>query len=324
MTPGRARSERANAGAPQASVGSRAVHVANAPCSYGAFEITVGTDPHVPDALDLLDQVAGAGYKGVDLGPLGYLGTGATLATRLQERGLALAGGYFPLPLSRTDELSAALAELDALLEVFDAVPAGAAAPRPTLADAGSPQRAALPGQAALDRSIGLDEDGWRQLAEGLARAVERCRERGYEPTFHHHTATFIEAKWEIERLLELTNVGLCLDTGHLLLGRGDPVRAVHDWAGRINHVHLKDARLDVLEAIVAQRAPVEAIWRRKAFCPLGEGDVDVDGVLAALRDTGYAGWLVVEQDIIPDPAAPTEPAQEQRRNREYLRARGL
>jgi inosose dehydratase len=302
-----------------------AVHVANAPCSYGAFEITVGIDPHVPDALDLLDQVAGAGYEGVDLGPLGYLGTGRTLAERLERRGLALAGGYFALPLGRPDELPVALRELDALLDVFDAVSAGAAPPRPTLADAGSPERAALPGQAAHDRTIGLDEPGWRRLADGVARAVERCRQRGYEPTFHHHTATFVEAQWEIERLLALTDVGLCLDTGHLLLGRGDPVRALREWAGRINHVHLKDARLDVLEAIVAERAPVEAIWRRKAFCPLGEGDVDVEGVLAALADTAYAGWLVVEQDIIPDPAAPAgQPGDEQRRNREYLRARGL
>ena len=33
--------------------------VANAPCSYGAFEITVGVDPNVPSALTLLDEVIG-------------------------------------------------------------------------------------------------------------------------------------------------------------------------------------------------------------------------------------------------------------------------
>jgi inosose dehydratase len=182
-----------------------------------------------------------------------------------------------------------------------------------------------LPGRAALDRSVGFDDEGWRRFAGGVARGVARCRARGYEPTFHHHTATHIEAQWEIERLLELTEVDLCLDTGHLLLGRGDPVTAVHDWGNRINQVHLKDARLDVLHAIVAEGAPVEAIWRRRAFCPLGEGDVDVDGVLAALAEMGYEGWLVVEQDILPDPAAPVDqPAREQRANRDYLRARGI
>jgi inosose dehydratase len=172
---------------------------------------------------------------------------------------------------------------------------------------------------------VGLDDDGWRRFAAGVAEVTARCRDRGYEPTFHHHTATYVEAHWEIERLLELTDVGLTLDTGHLLLGRGEPVAAIRAWAGRINHVHLKDARVAVLEAIVAERAPVEAIWRRGAFCALGTGDIDVDGVLDALDAIGYAGWLVVEQDILPDPsAAPDQAARDQAANRAYLRARGI
>jgi inosose dehydratase len=317
--PGALRDEQALAPRP-------AVVVANAPVSYGAFEITVGIDPRVPEPLMLLDHVASAGYAGVDLGPVGYLGLGAELAERLESRGLALAGGYLELPFSEPERLAAALPELDALLDVFDSVrPDGAPAPRPTLADAGSAARAALPGRSALDPSVGFDDVGWERFADGVALALARSRERGYEPTFHHHTATYIEAQWEIERMLEVTEVGLCLDTGHLLLGRGDPVTAVREWGARINHVHLKDARLDVLHAIVAEGAPVEAIWRRNAFCPLGEGDVDVDGVLAALGEIGYTGWLVVEQDIIPDPSAPLDQAaREQRANREYLRARGL
>lgn len=305
---------------------SERIVVANAPVSYGAFEITVGVNPAVPEPLALLDQVASAGYAGVDLGPLGYLGDGSELSERLQSRALGLAGGYLELPFSEPDRLNAELAALDGLLDVFDAAPAeGVPPPRPTLADAGSPQRAALPGRSALDPSVGFDDAGWSRFAEGVKVAVARCRERGYEPTFHHHTATYIEAQWEIERMLELTDVGLCLDTGHLLLGRGDPVTAVRDWGPRINHVHLKDARRSVLEAIVAEAAPVEAIWRRRAFCRLGDGDVDVDGVLDGLRELGYEGWLVVEQDIIPDPADPPGQADlEQRANREFLRERGF
>jgi inosose dehydratase len=301
------------------------IAIANAPVSYGAFEITVGVYDNVPQPLELLDAVSTAGYEGVDLGPLGYLGTGSELAERLGSRGLSLAGGYFELPFSEPDKLEEALPSLDELLDVFAAVPDGRVKARPTLADAGSPERAAYPGRAATDRSVGLDEQGWSNFAQGLARAVERCRARGYEPTFHHHTATYIEAQWEIERLLELSDVGVTLDTGHLLLGGGDPVKAVHDWAERINHVHLKDAHRDVLEAIVADRAPVMDIWTRKAFCPLGDGDVAIDDVLSGLREIGYSGWLVVEQDTIPAAGEPVDKAAgEQARNREYLRERGL
>src|SRR5207244_5628630 len=127
-----------------------------------------------------------------------------------------------------------------------------------------------------------------------------RCRERGYEPTLHHETGTHIEAKWEIEKVLELTEIGLCLDTGHLLLGGGDPVVAVREWKSRINHVHLKDARRAVVDQIIREALPVSEIWQRKAFCRLGEGDLDVDAVLNSLR-SGYEGWLVVEQDVLPD-----------------------
>ena len=304
--------------------GLTGVVLANAPVSYGAFEITVGIDPHVPEPLTLLDWVAQAGYSGIDLGPVGYLGTADTLADRLGERDLGLAGGYLELPFSEPDKMDAALGDLDSLLDIFDAVNRDGLAPKPTLADAGSPMRSRYPGRAALDRSVGLDDAAWARFADGLARTVARCRERGYEPTFHHHTATYVEAQWEIEKLLELSDVGLCLDTGHLLLGRGDPVSAIRDWAQRINQVHLKDARQVKLEEIVAEGAPVQEIWRRKAFCALGDGDIDIEQVLTELDRIGYSGWLVVEQDVLPDPENPDQPAADQRRNREYLRAHGL
>ena len=75
-----------------------AIAVANAPVSYGAFEVTVGHDPNVPDGVSVLDQVAEAGYAGIDLGPAGYLGTGERLGEQLAERGLGLAGATSNCP----------------------------------------------------------------------------------------------------------------------------------------------------------------------------------------------------------------------------------
>ena len=307
------------------------ITVANAPCSYGAFEITVGIDPLVPPALALLDHVAEAGYAGIDLGPLGYLGLGEELAERLRSRNLTLAGGYFAVPFSDPSQLPSELERLDLLLDTFDAASsgsdggAGTPKPRPTIADAGSESRSAYPGRAVEDRSLGWDDDGWRRFADQLAQIVARCRERGYEPTFHPHTATYVEAPWEIDRLLELSDIGVCLDTGHLLLGGGDPVSAVGSWRERINHLHLKDARLDIIRDIIRDSAPVEEIWRRRAFCRLGDGDVALDRVLEELDGVGYDGWLIVEQDILPDAEAGADtPATDQASNREWLRARGL
>jgi len=64
--------------------------VANAPVSYGAFEVTIGFDPNVPDGDDVLDQVSAAGYAGIDLGPVGYLGSSDDLGAKLAKRGLGL------------------------------------------------------------------------------------------------------------------------------------------------------------------------------------------------------------------------------------------
>jgi inosose dehydratase len=298
--------------------------VANAPVSYGAFELTVGILPNVPDGSMVMDEVAAAGYAGIDLGPAGYLASKERLGEDLRRRGLGLAGGFFELPFSDPAAMAKSMKGLDDLLDLFDAASADGLKPRPTLADASSDSRRARPAQAALDHSLGFDAEGWKKFADGVAMALARCRERGYEPTFHHETGTHIEAVWEIEKLLELTQIGLCLDTGHLLLGGGDPLVALDEWKDRINHLHLKDARRAVVEQIIREVAPVSEIWKRKAFCRLGDGDLDVDAVLEKLRER-YSGWLVVEQDVLPDPDDPLgTPARDQRANRQFLAARGF
>ena len=307
--------------------GKAPIAVANAPVSYGAFELTVGSDPHVPDGQSVLSQVAAAGYAGIDLGPVGYLGRGDELGEALARHRLGLAGAYVELPYSDPDALQAALPQLDEVLDTFDVVRSylPGPPPRPTLADNGSKRRNMLPARSVRDQSLGFDADGWKRFAAGLARVIARCRDRGYEPTFHPETGTYVEAPWEIERVLEVSDIGLCLETGHMMLGGGDPVTMLRDLGDRVNHVHLKDARLKVMDEIVADQAPVTEIWTREAFCALGGGDLDVDAVLAGLRKISFGGWLVVEQDILPRSAGRfAQAAQEQRHNRAFLAERGL
>lgn len=302
------------------------IAIAAAPVSFGAFEVTVGVDPGIPDAAFVLDTVEQEGYDGIDLGPPGYLGTKDHLRDNLRRRRLQLAGGYLPMPFSDPAGMPAALTELDMLLDLFDSVGSSdrPPQPKPTLADAGSAARLAAPGQAQRDRGLSLQPEAWDRFAAQVQQAVARCRDRGYDPTFHHHAGTYVEAPWEIEELLTRTDVGLCLDSGHLVIGGGDPLRAVADWGPRINHVHLKDVRRSVIEAVIRQGGDMMEIWRRGAFCPLGEGDLDIDGILTALLARDYQGWLVVEQDVIPAAGGSSTAALDQDRNRTYLRRRGL
>ena len=295
------------------------VRVANAPLSYGAFEMTVGTSFPVPDPVAVLEAIAGAGYAGTDLGPPGYFGEGDVLRERLERTGLDLVGGFVPVAFSRRDEWDAGLAGLGHTLDLFDA--AGAEGGLPVLCDAGGPERVANPGRGGDDPSLGLDDAGWQTLAEGVARAADVARERGYEPVFHHHTASYVEAVPEVERFLERTDVPLLLDSAHLTVAGGDPIAALRDWGERIRAIHVKDVRLDVLEGVKADRADSITAWRRGLFCALGDGDVDLDAFIAAVKDGGYDGWVVVEQDrVLEDEAAFAGAAREQVRNREWLR----
>jgi len=117
--------------------GRAPIAVANAPVSYGAFELTVGQDPNVPTGTHVLDQVAAAGYTGIDLGPVGYLGDGERLGELLAERGLGLAGAYVELPYS--DPAEGERAQLEALrrqAESFAEFAGGAPGQGATAADA--------------------------------------------------------------------------------------------------------------------------------------------------------------------------------------------
>jgi inosose dehydratase len=303
------------------------VSIANAPCSYGAFEETVGVDPLVPGALEILDQVTAAGYAGIDLGPVGYLGDAAELPARLAERRLTLAGGFMELPYGDRDRLAEEIWQLDALLDTFDAAGSSSSrpAPRPTLAGIGSPAARLTSDGGTVTGALGRTREHWQCYADGVSAVTERCRARGYEPTFHHHVGTEVETPEDIDQLLSLTDVGLCLDTGHLAVASGDALEALRSWGTRINHVHMKDADLNALAQLAAEGAPVDDLWRGQVFVALGDGDLQCGRFLSALQDTGYEGWIVVEQDIFPQRGTLADKVRvDQERSRDFFTRHGL
>jgi inosose dehydratase len=295
-----------------------APRIANAPLSYGAFEITVGTDFTVPEPEDVLGAIADAGYSGTDLGPPGYYGQGDELRRRLQATALDIVGGFVPVRFSEPDHWDQDLKGLQHTLDLFEAADATAA--RPVLCDAGGPERIANPGRGGENASLRLDDARWGHLVDGVTRAAELARERGFEPVFHHHTSSYVEGLPEIEQFLEDTDVELLLDSGHLAVAGGDPIQSLRDWRERIGTVHLKDMRMDVLQEVRAENADMISAWRRRLFCALGDGDVDLEGFCSELDSGGYDGWVVIEQDrVLEGNGAFAHAAAEQRANRAWL-----
>jgi inosose dehydratase len=171
-----------------------------------------------------------------------------------------------------------------------------------------------------------LDDARWTTFAAGataIARAV--MDETGLRTVFHPHCAGFIEAPWEVDELLARTPpdvLGLCFDSGHLLYGgTTDPVDTLRRHRGRVWHVHVKDCSAEIATRARAEQWDYFAAVRHGIFCELGKGAVDLASVVATLQATGYDGWVVVEQDVLPGMGAPADSA---RRNRDVLRQLGI
>ncbi|MFV0253000.1 MAG: sugar phosphate isomerase/epimerase family protein [Beutenbergiaceae bacterium] len=145
-----------------------------------------------------------------------------------------------------------------------------------------------------------LDHQGWRRLVSVVTDAAARARDRGLDVSFHPHIATYVELPGEIERLLSDTDISLTFDVGHIVLAGGDGVELFREWQERINHVHVKDVRRQVLEdARAAHREDFDSWWEDVAT-PLGAGDADLQAFCTQLCRSGYRGWVVVEQDRAP------------------------
>lgn len=297
------------------------IYLANAPVSYGVFELARPDLIDLPAGEEISEWVHDAGYQGIDLGPVGLLGTGSDLTDRLDRYNLGLAGGWLEIPFSGTaEEFDHAVDVLNGALDLFvrAAESRPEPPPRPTIADSGSPARKARPGGAP---ELMLHGDAWATFTDRINQVATIVIARGLEPTFHHHACTSVETPAEIDALLDATDIGLTFDSGHLLIGGGDPLSDFHRWAYRINHFHLKDARTDLLREALESPKPMASLWEKRVFVPLGDGDLQVAELVEAILGSGFSGWLVVEQDVVPTTSEDVDRAvADQITNREALR----
>jgi inosose dehydratase len=304
------------------------IHLASAPVSFGVFELTTGNDD-LPAGPVLAHTIAGLGYSGSELGPPGYFGDGADVAKTLGDAGLELMGSFLPLRFSRAEHIDEDMRGLDENLSLLDEARGDGPKPMVLLCDSFSePDRMALAGRIEQHPETWLDDDRFALLVANAVRAADRCRERGFPVSFHYHAGTYVESPREIERFIEGLGddqFGIVFDTGHSAFGGGNPLELLRAHGDLVNHVHLKDVDLVLLERLHAEGAGLETAWEEGMFCRLGQGGADVEGCLDELQRRGYDGWLVVEQDQVIRPGRTFEDTVESARaNREWLRQRGL
>ncbi len=309
------------------------IRLANAPCSWGTLEFE-GLGGEQVGYQQMLDELAAAGYVGTELGDWGYMPTDPeALHAELATRQLTMQGAFVPVALKDARAHEAGLQQALKVAHLLKAVAARSPSQQPpflVLADDNGSDALRTQHAGRITPTMGLSDEAWTIVAQGANRIAQGIQnETGLRTVFHHHCAGYIETPDEIARFLDITDpalVGLVFDTGHYAYGAGpEGCGAVRDgldrFRDRIWYVHFKDCH-----PTIARQAR-EAGWdyfeavRRGIFCELGQGCVDFPGILQALRQRDYQGWIVVEQDVLPGMGAPRESAA---RNRAYLRGLGV
>jgi inosose dehydratase len=267
---------------PQSRLGVRE-RLAGAPISWGVCEAP-GWGIELP-ADRVLAEMTALGITATELGPTGYLGAQpADVQSRLAATGMRLIGGFLPVPM-----------HVDPALDL-----GGARAAMRVLAAGGSEVvvLAAQSGDGSYDHKVVMDDTEWETLLSTLKRLTEAATEEGLRTTLHPHVGTAIESRDAVLQLIERSDVPICLDTGHLVIGGTDPFELVSQYADRVAHVHLKDVRLDVARTVSGGDTDYLGAVRKGLYAPLGQGDLDIAGIVRALEGAGYDGWYVLEQDV--------------------------
>jgi inosose dehydratase len=268
------------------------IKIAGAPISWGVCEVPGWGYQLEPDRV--LTEMRGAGLTATELGPDGFLPSDPTeLMSVLHTHELACVGGFVPVVLhdvdhDPADDVAGPLAALHA-------------------AGGGVVVLAAATGSDGYDSRPVLDDDQWATMLANLDRLSAIASERGLLAVLHPHVGTMVETRADVDRVLEGSSIPLCLDTGHLLIGGTDPLELAKAVPNRIAHTHLKDVDAALAAKVQSGELSYTDAVRAGMYTPLGTGDVDIAGIVSVLRDNGFDGWFVLEQDTILDdePAGP-------------------
>jgi inosose dehydratase len=282
--------------------------LATAPVNWNNADVT-DYRPWIPYPA-LLDEMVTAGYNATEWG-MNMERDAAKLLADLQQRNLQILGGFVGLELRNRERRDKEIVRALEIGRFFQSI----GAPYLIAADSGDDRRRSEAGH--VDPNGALTKDQWDSLATGLNDLARELAPMGIKVVFHNHVGTYVETEPETARLLEETDPALvswCLDCGHLAYGGGDTLRALEQYGNRVGYVHIKDVDGQVLQKSRENGWSFAQALKSYIFAPLGEGIARVPEVIDSLRQAGYTGWVVIEQDTTPD-----DPTKVAAKNRDYL-----
>jgi inosose dehydratase len=283
------------------------IKIATAPCCWGVDDVR---NPHLPPWERVLDEAAQAGYRGIELGPYGYMPLDAgRVGEALERRGLAMVAGTIFDDLVDPANLPNLLRQADEICALVKKLPQapqepGQHFPTPYLVviDWGHDERDYQAGHEAT--APRLPRPDWERMMAHIRAIAEFARDRhGVRAVIHPHAGGYIEFADEIRQLvadIPYETAGLCLDTGHLYYAGMDPLAWLRDHAERVDYIHFKDIDLDVYREVMGQRIRFFEACARQVMCPIGKGVIDYPAIRRLLGDIGYQGYITIEQERDP------------------------
>lgn len=296
------------------------IRIGSAPDSWGVW---FPADPEQIPADRFLDEVAGAGYDWIEIGPYGYLPTDPQqLLDVLAPRGLKVSAGTVFEHLHRPGSWDEVWAQVTDVAELTRATGGQHVVVIP---DTWRDHKTGAPKE---ERELNAAQ--WRALTTGMDTLGRRILdEYGLRVQFHSHADSHVGYQKDIERFVEATDpryVNLCLDTGHVSYYRGDNLELIRKYPDRIGYLHLKQVDPAIIDRVEAEDLPFPDAVRLGAMIEPPLGVPDLGEILAAVarvgREAGRDLFGIVEQDLYP--CSPDLPLPIAQRTHTYLKDCGV
>ena len=251
-----------------------------------------------------LDEAKKAGYSGIELGGKFPRNPGITnyLLDKFQ---LKMPGGWYGSKLREKsiEEEWLAMQDQISLLKII-------AASVFVFADVSS----SIQGKPSisLSKRPKLDDNEWKEYFIKVSEISKRLTDIGLPMSYHAHMGTIIQSEEDIDKLLDNTNdeTFLLYDTGHILFAQGDYEKILKKYINRINHIHCKDIRKNILEISLSKDISFTNAFLEGVFTVPGDGCINYKPLFEILYNNQYSKWLVVEAEQDPKKANPLEYAQ--------------
>ncbi|MGN6142840.1 MAG: myo-inosose-2 dehydratase [Mesorhizobium sp.] len=253
---------------------------------------------------ECLRQSRSAGFTGMEKGRR-FPDDPAVMLPILKAADVTLCGGWFSGTLT-VEDLAANKDRIAPMIALFKAV----GAPCIVYGEVGR----SIQGDRTkpLAEKAVLSDAEMKAYARKVTEFGEWCADQGTPLAYHHHMAAVVQFEHELDAFMNQSGEGipLLLDAGHLAFAGGDVLRAIDRHHKRISHVHVKDIRKSVIDALDWERQSFLDAVALGAFTVPGDGSLDFGAIVRKFADHGYEGWFVVEAEQDPKKNPPLKMAQ--------------